>query len=467
MNRKFSDVLRVLSFNGFGLILGLIISIILPIKLSVHDYSYWQIYYYYSSYIGIFMLGFSDGIHLKYAGMDYNSFDKKLFRTFFKFVLILSFIGLTVFIVIITFFVNDSDRMFALFMVGINIILFNANGFFLHVNQISGRFKFYTWGLLLDRLLFVVFIVISFISNVPNFKFYIIVNVIARLMTLIYSVRNARDLVFGDRYSFSDVSSEIIDNIRVGIFLTASSVVSMLIIGYPRILIDRMFGIKEFGMYSFANSILSIAIQVVIAGSTVLYPMLKRISPTQYENINRILNDFIIVFGSVMLAIYFPVYFFINLYLTKYIPVLEYLYLLFPIMIYQSKNNIIVSTFYKAMRLERKMLLNNIIGLLFSAIVTLFVYTHSGTVVSIVASSVVCYIIWNRFNEIYLLKAGKWTKNNRFFELLIIISFIISSQIKNVTIGFLIYTALTIIIWIFYRDIISRLIKTVKSLLAK
>ncbi|MDO5666182.1 MAG: hypothetical protein Q4G63_13150, partial [Bacteroidia bacterium] len=82
--KKSSSILKnlfmVLSSNVLLLSLGIAMSLLLPIILSVDEYGYWQIYLYYSGFVGMFMLGFNDGMNLRYAGKSYNELDKELFQ---------------------------------------------------------------------------------------------------------------------------------------------------------------------------------------------------------------------------------------------------------------------------------------------------------------------------------------------------------------------------------------------------
>ena len=47
--------------------------------IGVEKYGYWQLYLFYTSYVGFFQLGWNDGIYLRYGGEDYNNLDKGLF----------------------------------------------------------------------------------------------------------------------------------------------------------------------------------------------------------------------------------------------------------------------------------------------------------------------------------------------------------------------------------------------------
>ncbi|WP_299744272.1 oligosaccharide flippase family protein [uncultured Rossellomorea sp.] len=465
-NKRLYDFIRVIFSNGMGLFLSLAITIILPIKLSVEGYGYWQLYYFYSSLVGLLMFGFSDGVNLRYAGIKYKDLNKELFRTYFRFVL---FLSVTMFLLSLTmaFSLLENERLFAFIFISLNIVLFNINGFFLHVNQISLRFKYYSWAIILDRLIFVLSIAPILFLPVKDFKIFIIINILSRCVVILYNIVNSKEIVFGKSLPIRRSLSEISANFKVGIFLTTALGINMLLVGYPRFFIDAFLSIEDFAIYSFANSILSMTIQIVIAISTVLYPLLRRIDITKYETLNVLLEKSVIILCAVMLGTYFPIYIIINSYLSKYIPLLEYLFCLFPLMIYICKNNIVVSTFYKALRLEKRLLLNNIIGLVFGITITFSSFMIFNNIKSIVVTSVVCYALWNHYTEWQLIKKCNWANKNRFGDLVIVIGFLLISRIFTPAWGLLWYGLYLFIIGFLLRRTLKSWLSDILHLLGR
>ncbi|MGM7702961.1 lipopolysaccharide biosynthesis protein [Pseudalkalibacillus sp. Hm43] len=459
--RSTKDFIRVLFSNGLGLLLGMVITFLLPIKLSVEEYGYWQLYFFYSGYVGLFMIGFADGIHLRYAGIDYNALDKGLFRTYFRIVLFLSMIMAFFLISFIAITIDDPDRAFVLVFVCLNIILFNINGFFIHVNQISSRFNYYSWATVLNRLIFAVSIIPMFFMPITNYKIYIIVNVISRVLVVFYSISTSKDIVFGRATPIGECISQSIENIRTGLPLTISAILSMFLLSYTRIVVDKYMGIEEFGLYSFAISILSIILQVVMAVSAVLYPLLRKIDSEKYQSLNIMLNQFVIILGALFLCTYFPANIIIGLYLPKFSPILDYLYCLYPIMIYQAKSNIVLTTFYKTLRLEKWLLVNNLLGLIFCVSVTILSYKVFENIISIVVSWVICYVIWIYYSEWIIKKKCNWSFSNRFLDIVIIFGFLLTTQIPNLYIGLLIYILYLIILGVIYRKLLSHMVKKI------
>jgi O-antigen/teichoic acid export membrane protein len=62
-----------------SLVTGFTISLIVPKFISEIDYSYWQTYLLFATYIGIFHFGIFDGMYLRYGQYDNNELDKNTY----------------------------------------------------------------------------------------------------------------------------------------------------------------------------------------------------------------------------------------------------------------------------------------------------------------------------------------------------------------------------------------------------
>ena len=85
MNSKSKDILKKLNFtiitNIFSLLSTGIITLIVPKVFNQVEYGYWQLYIFYSSYVGFFHLGLQDGIYLRYGGQYYQKLDKHIMHS--------------------------------------------------------------------------------------------------------------------------------------------------------------------------------------------------------------------------------------------------------------------------------------------------------------------------------------------------------------------------------------------------
>ena len=82
--------------QGISLLVSVFMSFIIPKILGVTQYSYWQLFIFYSGYVGFFHFGFNDGLYLRLGGKKFEELDHDNIGTEFKlFFFIQYFISLT------------------------------------------------------------------------------------------------------------------------------------------------------------------------------------------------------------------------------------------------------------------------------------------------------------------------------------------------------------------------------------
>ena len=58
-----------------------LITLLLPRFIGVEQYSYYQLYIFYASYVGFLGLGWHEGVYLELGGKYYSSIDKQLYKS--------------------------------------------------------------------------------------------------------------------------------------------------------------------------------------------------------------------------------------------------------------------------------------------------------------------------------------------------------------------------------------------------
>ena len=71
-------------------------SLLVPKMLGVEEFSYWQLFLFYLSYVGLFHFGITDGMYLKNGGLTYDEINKKEIGSQFWFLFILDFLFLII-----------------------------------------------------------------------------------------------------------------------------------------------------------------------------------------------------------------------------------------------------------------------------------------------------------------------------------------------------------------------------------
>ncbi len=404
------NVLKVSSSNLLVLILGVMLTFILPMKLSTEGFGYWQLFVLYTSYCGFFILGFSDGVNLRYGGYKYEDLDFKLFRTEFKYLIIYTILVSLAMILTLLWLFSDSPNLFVYIGFAVNITLFNIQGFFIHICQITGKFKQYSIGISLERILLVTFIVFTLVLPINNYEIYICADFIARICVICYFSYNCKEIVFGQRYKLNKVRDEIITNVKIGFFLMFSAIISMMMSNYIKFFIERNFGIKEFSYFAFATSMLSLVLQTIV---------------------------------------------------SKYSLVLEFLMILFPVILFNIKNNMLITLFYKVFRLEKQIFYNNIIGLGLMMILTSVGFYFNKSIGIVVVAYLLSYFLITIYTERKLFKINNWSNDNRNNMTYIIIIFIAINYFIPTPTNLLIYCPVSLIIFGLHA---KRILKEVKFL---
>lgn len=88
MNVKNKEIMTNINYilisNVISVSISVLITLFLPKYMGLEEFSYWQLYVFYSTYIGILHIGLADGIYLRYGGDEYDKLNKnKFFSQFY------------------------------------------------------------------------------------------------------------------------------------------------------------------------------------------------------------------------------------------------------------------------------------------------------------------------------------------------------------------------------------------------
>lgn len=375
MKKKFIDIAKNFSYslasNLISLIISALITLVIPRIIGVEDYGYWQLYLFYSSYITFLTFGWNDGIYLRYGGEEYDNLDKNLFFSQF-YSLLFSQIVIAVIISLFGFnILNDGDRLFILQMIAIDIVIVNARYTLLFILQTTNRIKEYSKVTILDRILYMSLIAFLILVGVSNYRLLIIADLFGRIISLLYAMLLCKDIVFREIKDLTPTLDETRRNISAGINLLFSNTANMLIPGIVRFGIEWNWSVAVFGQVSLTLNVSNLFLKFINALSLVIYPVLRRISYDSLTKFYSIMRDVLMAIVVGMLIFYMPMKIILSQWLPQYAESLNYMALLFPIVIYESKMSLLINTYMKALRFEKVMLNINIITLILSGILTL------------------------------------------------------------------------------------------------
>lgn len=351
------------------LIISIVRAVILPKYLSIDGFGYWEIYWFYSSYAGVFCFGYNDGIYLKYGECNYSQLPRLEIRSANR--LLLGMLSLISAIGFLVLFLNfHSDEAFSFSFVLLNIPVVCCTGILIYTLQITNQFKKYSFYSTIDKLLVVILIVCLIFLDDLHYKYIVIADFVGRLLVIGMIIFQAQDLIFGKVLAMKDSFRFLWENVSVGIKLMIANLMGMLLIGTGKMIVQIFGDISEFAIYSFGISITGLILTAVTAISLVLYPSLKRIPSERYPTLFIQINSFTRLFGVSAILLYFPCVIFIEWFYPKYISIIPFLNIFFLIVYTNIKISVLTNTFFNVLRREKDMLKANILCVLIFATIS-------------------------------------------------------------------------------------------------
>lgn len=389
------------------MIISVLVILVVPKIVGIEDYGYWQLYLFYATYVGFFHFGWIDGIYLRFGGENYSSLNKGLFFSQF-WLLVLFQSCIAFFIIVFTYFLShDEDRQFILLMISICTVLLGSRTMLIYIMQATNRIKNFARVIMLDRILYLMLLILFLVLGVRNYQILILADIIAKVISLIYSMYLCRDMVFINYRRFQFNFMEISENINVGIKLMFANITSILILGVIRLGIEKSWDIGTFGKVSLTLSISKFLMVFINSIGIVLYPILRRTDISILPKIYLSIRDLLMVVLLLVLVIYYPLKLTLQEWLPNYSDSFDYMALLFPMVVFEGKMSLLANTYLKTLRKEKMMLKINIIALLLSVIFTFFTTVIYKELHLAILSIVITLAFRSLLAEIYLARILK------------------------------------------------------------
>ena len=411
--------------NLLSLVVSTLVVLIVPKLIGIQDYGYWQLYLFYTTYVGIFHLGWFDGIYLRYGGEYYDNLDKEKFNSQFILSMLLE-LALALAIVSFSFLIKDNNKSYIIFMTAITMILTNMGQFFLYILQITNQIRRYATYTILGRIFYFILIVLILLLGIRSFKVLILADIFSRIISLIYGIYCCRDIVFKRIDVRIENVKEAYINITTGIKLLIANFASNLVI-------------------SLTLSISNLLMTFISAFSLVLFPTLRRIK----TDVTRIYTDLRIILITILLVglvVYFPIQLILPMWLPKYKESLVYMAILFPMCLFDGKFEILINTFMKTLRLEKQLLILNLFSVFLSAILTVANIYVFRNLTLMMFSIVLVLGVRSTIGEIILWKYLKTNEIKQLIlEIMIVCYFICVTWYLSLGMAFVLYMGVLII----------------------
>jgi O-antigen/teichoic acid export membrane protein len=452
--------------NLVSLGISTLIVLIVPKLLGIVEYGYWQLYTFYTAYVGLLHFGWNDGIYLRYGGEKYENLDKELFSSQFFMLLLSQFFMGVIIATISTINFVDVDRIFIFQMFSICLIITNIRHMLLIILQCTNRIKNYATITIVGRIIYFFLIVVFLIIGAREYKFMIIADLTGRFISLVYSMYCCKDIVYCNISKFSFNFKEMMKNINVGIKLMIANIASILIIGVVRFGIENSWDVRTFGKVSLTLSISNLMMLFINAVGIIIYPILRRSSKTKLAGLYITLRDLLMIVMLGVLIVYYPLKILLVMWLPNYADSLMYMALVFPMCVYEGKMSLLIGTYLKTLRKEKMILQINLISLFLSIILTYFSTIVLENLNLAVLSIVFILAFRCILAETYLSNILKLSlKRDIFLEISMTIIFVFSGWFLNSWLTFIIYGGSYILYLVIKRRGIITMIKNLKLLM--
>lgn len=426
--------------NLVALLVSMVTVIVIPKFSSVNDYSLFQLYIFYLSYVGILHFGLNDGIYLKYGGKNFRDLNYKLIQSQFFY---LTVFEILLMVVLLTFtkYELDADRKIVYISLSIALVITNTKLFTTYLLQATARVREFVTVTIIDRVVFLLFIIVFLMNDLNEFKYFIYADLIGRLLSLFLSIYFCKSIILArGKYMFNSIN-EIFENISIGSKLMFSNFAGILVLGIVRFGIERNWDLETFGKVSLALSACSMVLVFVNGIGMVVFPLLRRVNEDSLKMLYKSLITLTTPILALTLIIYYPASLLFDMWLPAYKDTLTYMIILFPFIFFEGKMHLIFNPFFKTMRMEKIMFSVNIRILILSILFTL-ITTYVLVNINLAVFSLLI-LVWirslefeKRINEKYgyrgSLKRIKW-------ELLLIFSFIVCNFALDLSLSFFVY----------------------------
>ena len=274
MDKKLQKgIVAVLIANLVNVAFSLATNFLLPKYLSIESYAGIKEFQLYVSYVGLFHLGFVDGIYLKYGGKTLGKDVDKEFSTDLSTMCIFQTVT-TIAILIVAIILRN--RILAFF--AISILPQNMSNYFKFLYQATGEFDLYGKAMNLTTIsTFALNMVLLFVFRTDSVFWYVAGYVV--LYFLIWIVldvyfRKNHVLQKGILFSFKSFLS----NIKAGFLLTLGNLSSIFLTSMDRWFVKALMDTLAFAQYSFAVSVENFLNLAITPVTTTLYNYFCRVT---------------------------------------------------------------------------------------------------------------------------------------------------------------------------------------------
>lgn len=445
-----------------AMIISVVMNLILPKFLGVESFSYWQLFIFYSQYIPFLHLGLNDGVYLRYGGIIYEKLEKEKIKTQMLLGMCYQFFFSVLICIIAIFVIHEKNRQWIIIFACIYFMIYTVQNYLGYIFQAANETYIYSKSVIINRLIFLVGMILCVTLKKENSWPYIWVYIFAQLTAAIYLCCKGREILHAPCVSIKVGFGELKKSIFVGIKLMLANIASMLILGGGRFIIDLRWDLETFGKISFSITLTNFILTFIQQVGMVLFPLLRQLKQEIQQQIYERFRDGMFIILPVVFVMYFPAKKVLDLWLPNYSESFRYLALMLPICFFDAKMQMLCNTYLKVQRQEKRLFTLNVISTCVSLCLSFLGAYVCNSLCIVVLGMVFAIALRSTIAEFYLAKKMNININKQYIqEVLLVGIFIMVAWWCRTDYGFLIilgcYSCLLIVNHKFVKKWINNL----------
>jgi O-antigen/teichoic acid export membrane protein len=367
--------------------------VMLPRYLTMADYGYWQLYFFYATYLGYLSFGLADGIFLRFSGSRLEEIPRSVVAGHFQALLVIASVTLGVGVAVAWALVPDRTTTAIIALACVSTLFYLLRSLLTFAHQAANRMELFATATVLERLVGLAIAVVLLLVGYRDLVGFLLADVVGRAIGLGYAMVSAREFVFAPRLSLAENIREIRESFRGGIFLNVSAIATVLVTAVGRLSAERGYGIEVFGQVALAFSLVNIVQTVVASISIAVLPNIRRYPRTRLAQLfSRGLNMLMPLLVLSLLA-YVPLAWFIGRWVPTYTLLPLFLGAMMPMVIFESRTRLFAIPFLQGVRWERALAAINIVSLLLATMLAWGSVAVLGSPLATVLSVTVAVVI--------------------------------------------------------------------------
>ncbi|MGV3083890.1 hypothetical protein [Enterococcus dispar] len=362
--------------NLINLLTSFFLILVVPKFIGVSSYSYWQLYIFYITYFQYLTFGIPEGIYLEYGGFNYNNLPKNIIRKQFFFLGVTSIV-ISILFILIAGIGTDIEKFYVILTASISFVLIVPRSVLTYSLQTTNKIRTFAFSMIQEKVTLIIGLVILILFKTDSFIYYIIADLVSKLLTNVYLLIKCWDIIDTRGSYFARFRKNLYETKVIslsGINITLSNLSSILVLGIVRLTIELKWTIEVFGQISLLISLINMVLIFVNSVSIIIFPSLKNLTGDVVSKFYEKIENFFNVFSIFLLMLYFPIVFAVQFFLPAYSYGISFLSIIFPMAIFESRVLVSYNTFFKVLRIEKNLLKSNFIVVIICSILVLIDY---------------------------------------------------------------------------------------------